>query len=84
MSWTSEEILDVMSSIKNVIIIMWCLAAVNTDVETSVLLYSALIRAQELQYPDLNCARVARTFLIRSFSESLIECGRSSNTILFF
>ena len=37
-----------------------------------------------LQYPDLNCARVARPFLVRSFSESMIGCRRSSNTILFF
>ena len=31
----------------------------------------------------LTMARVARSFLIRSFSESLIGCGRSSNTIFF-
>ena len=37
-----------------------------------------------LQYPDLNCVRVVRSFLVRSFSQSLIGCGRSSNTILFF
>ena len=37
-----------------------------------------------LQYPDLNCARVERSFMVRSFSELLIGCGRSSNTILFF
>ena len=37
-----------------------------------------------LQYPDLNCARVARSFLVRSFSELLIGRGRPSNTILFF
>ena len=32
----------------------------------------------------LNCARVARSFLVMSFSESLIGCGRSSNTIFLF
>ena len=37
-----------------------------------------------MQYPDLNCARVARSFLVRSLSESLIRWGRSSNTIFFF
>ena len=29
-------------------------------------------------------ARVARSFMVRSFSELLIGCGRSSNTIFFF
>ena len=62
MSWASKEMLDV----------MWHLAAVGTDVEP-----------RSLQYPDLNCARVAHSFLVRSFSESLIGCGRSSNTIFF-
>ena len=37
-----------------------------------------------MQYPDLNCARVARSFLVGSFSESLVGCGRPSNTIFFF
>ena len=37
-----------------------------------------------LQYPDLNCARVARSFMVRSFSESLIGCGRSANIRLFY
>ena len=71
MSWASEEMLDV----------MWRLAAVGTYVETSVLLYSAL---RSLQYPDLNCAKVAHSFMVSYFSESLIGCGRSSNTIFFF
>ena len=34
-----------------------------------------------MQYPDLNCARVARSFMVRYFSESLIGYGRPSNTI---
>ena len=37
-----------------------------------------------LQYPDLKCARAARSFLVRYFSKSLIGCGRSSNTIFLF
>ena len=64
--------------------IMWRLTAVGTDVETSVLLYSALIGAYESKYPDLNCARVARSFLVMYFSKSLIGCGILSNTIFFF
>ena len=39
---------------------------------------------RSLQYSDLNCAMVARSFLVRFFSESLIGCGRPSNTIFVF
>ena len=74
MSWASEEILDV----------MWRLAAVGTDVETSVLLYAALIGAYEFSISG-SYLREGGAFLPgQFFSESLIGCGRPSNTILFF
>ena len=62
MSRTSEEMLDV----------MWHFTAVRTDVEASVLLFSVLYESMSLQYPYLNWARVARSFLVISFSELLI------------
>ena len=42
-----------------------------------------LLKLRSPHYPDLNCARVAHSFLVMSFSESLIGCGRPSNTIYY-
>ena len=43
---------------------MWRLAAFDTDVEASVLLYSALIG---VYHPDFNWTREARSFLVMTF-----------------
>ena len=58
MSRENEEILDV----------MWRLATVG-PASFFILL---LKEPRSLQYPDLNCARVARSFMVKSFSELLI------------
>ena len=49
--------------------IVWCLAAVGTDVKFSILNDSALIGAKESTMSGSRWARGMRSFLVSSFSE---------------
>ena len=60
MSWVSEEMLDV----------MWRLLQSAQALSLGSFFILLLYEPGSLQYPDLNCARVAHSFLVRSFSES--------------
>ena len=53
--------------------VLWHFAAVGTDAKASGLLFLLSQDPRSLQKSDLNWARVARSFLVKSFSASLIE-----------
>ena len=62
MSWAIEELLN----------IVWCLAAVGTEVEANNLTDSALVGAKGLQCPDFSWARVVSSFRVFMFRNVVI------------